>query len=98
MRETIIFLSTAFILTSGAALGQEKATPQQVVQKVQQAAGYLIKKGEAGLTTFKERRSDYVWANTYVFVIDCRRRRSRQTRCSASRTCPYPNSRIRPGK
>ena len=29
MRETVLFLSTAFILTSGAALGQEKATPQQ---------------------------------------------------------------------
>jgi hypothetical protein len=29
MRETILFLSLAFILTSGAALGQEKATPQR---------------------------------------------------------------------
>jgi cytochrome c len=75
MRETVLVLSTAFIFTSGTALGQEKATPQQVVQKVQQAAGYLSKKGEAGLTTFKERRSDYVWANTYVFVIDCQQKK-----------------------
>ena len=76
MRESVLFLSTALILTSGAALGQEKggqekATPQQVVQKVRQAAEYLSKKGESGLATFKQRRSDYVWANTYVFVIDC---------------------------
>jgi hypothetical protein len=75
MRETTLFVSTALILTSGAALGQEKATPEQVVQKVQQAASYLSKKGEAGLTTFKERRSDYVWANTYVFVIDCQQKK-----------------------
>ena len=75
MREMVLFLSTAFIFTSGTALGQEKATPQQVVQKVQQAAGYLSKKGEAGLATFKERRSDYVWANTYVFVIDCQQKK-----------------------
>ena len=75
MRETVLVLSTAFIFISGTALGQEKATPQQVVQKVQQAAGYLSKKGEAGLTTFKERRSEYVWANTYVFVIDCEQKK-----------------------
>jgi len=71
----LVLLSMAFIFTNSTALGQEKATPQQVVQKVQQAAEYLSKKGEAGLATFKERRSDYVWANTYVFVIDCHQRK-----------------------
>ena len=80
MRESVLFLSTALILTSDAALGQEKAgqekaTPQQVVQKVRQAAEYLSKQGEPGLHTFKQRRSDYVWANTYVFVIDCEQRK-----------------------
>jgi hypothetical protein len=75
MRKPVLFLSLAFILSSGTALGQEKATPQQVVQKVQQAAGYLEKHGKTGLATFKERRSDYVWANTYVFVIDVNQRR-----------------------
>jgi len=77
MRETVLLISTALLLTSGAALGQEreKATPQQVVQKVRQAAGYLSKQGEAGLETFKQRRSDYVWANTYVFVIDCEQKK-----------------------
>ena len=75
MRETVLVLTTALLLTGGTALGQEKATPQQVVQKVQQAADYLSKKGEAGLTTFKERRSEYVWANTYVFVIDCQQKK-----------------------
>jgi cytochrome c len=75
MRESVLFLSTALILTSGAALGQEKATPQQVIQKVRQAAEYLSKQGEPGLATFKQRRSDYVWANTYVFVIDCEQKK-----------------------
>jgi len=75
MRESVLFLSTALILTSDAALGQEKATPQQVVQKVRQAAEYLSKQGEPGLATFQQRRSDYVWANTYVFVIDCEQRK-----------------------
>jgi cytochrome c len=75
MREKVLLISTALLLTSGAALGQEKATPQQVVQKVRQAAGYLSKQGEAGLATFKQRRSDFVWANTYVFVIDCEQKK-----------------------
>jgi len=75
MRETVLLISTALLLNSGAALGQEKATPQQVVQKVRQAAGYLSKQGESGLATFKQRRSDYVWANTYVFVIDCEQKK-----------------------
>jgi len=75
MRDTVLFLATSLILTSGAALGQEKATPEQVVQKVRQAAEYLSKQGEPGLATFMQRRSDYVWANTYVFVIDCQQRK-----------------------
>jgi cytochrome c len=75
MRKTIFSLSIVFILTSGAAFGQEKATPQQVIQKVQQAARYLSKHGEAGLETFKQRKSEYVWANTYVFVIDCNQKK-----------------------
>src|SRR5919112_2055177 len=77
MRETVLLISTALLLTSGAALGQEreKATPQQVVQKIRQAAGYLSKQGEAGLATFKQRRSDYVWANAYVFVVDCQQKK-----------------------
>lgn len=51
---------------------QEKAaTPQDVVQKVKQAASYLAKEKDAGLATFKQKQSDYVWADTYVFVSDC---------------------------
>jgi hypothetical protein len=46
-----------------------------MIVKVRQAAGYLNKKGEPGLATFKERRSDYIWANIYVFVIDCEQKK-----------------------
>ncbi|WP_158044908.1 cache domain-containing protein [Skermanella pratensis] len=75
MRSGMFVVAMALILASGTVSGQEKATPQQVVQKVRQAVGYLSQKGEAGLATFKERRSDYVWADTYVFVIDCERKK-----------------------
>ena len=61
---------------------QEKgATPEEVVQKVKQAASYLAKEKEAGLATFKQEQSDYVWADTYVFVADCV-----QKKCAASVT------------
>ncbi|UEM02451.1 cache domain-containing protein [Skermanella rosea] len=75
MWRKVLVVAVALPLSGGPAWGQEKATPQQVVQKVRQAAGYLSQKKEAGLATFKNRRSDYVWANSYVFVIDCEHRK-----------------------
>jgi cytochrome c len=72
MRKANIILAAVLTLSVPAAQAQEKAaTPQEGVQKVKQAASYLAKEKEAGLATFKQRQSDYVWADTYVFAMDC---------------------------
>ena len=72
MRKATIILASVLTLSVPVAGAQEKgATPQDVIQKVKQAASYLAKEKEAGLETFKQKQSDYVWADTYVFVADC---------------------------
>lgn len=53
----------------GVASGQDKATPQEVVAKVKEAAAVLAKAGD--VTQFNQRPSPWIWADTYIFVIDC---------------------------
>jgi len=50
---------------------EETATPQDVIAKVREAAAYLKKNGEAGLTAFKKADSPFVFKDTYVFVYNC---------------------------
>jgi cytochrome c len=57
------------VALSGVALGQEKATPQEVVAKVKEAATILSQTGD--LTQFKQRQGPWVWKDTYIFVEDC---------------------------
>ena len=53
------------------ACGQEKATPQEVIQKVHAAADTLSQSGEAGLAQFNQKEGPWVWKDTYIFVFDC---------------------------
>ena len=61
---------------SGAGAQEKGATPEEVVHKVKQAASYLAQEKEAGLATFKQKQSEYVWADTYVFVFDCAQKKN----------------------
>jgi cytochrome c len=61
---------------ASTAVGQEKATAQDIVSKVQQAADTLGKSatspaGEASLMQFNQKDSPWVFKDTYVFVLDC---------------------------
>jgi cytochrome c len=69
----VLALVTALVVPSSTlqAAGPEQATPQEVVQKVQEAVLYLAEAGEAGLAKFRGKGSDYVWKDTYIFVSDC---------------------------
>jgi len=53
------------------AVAQDKATPQEVVKKVQEAAASLAKSGEPGLAMFNQKAAPWVWKDSYVFVLDC---------------------------
>ncbi len=61
----------AATFTTGAVAQQEGATPEEVVQKVNQAAQDLAQQGEAGLEAFRTEDSEYVWKDSYVVVQDC---------------------------
>jgi signal transduction histidine kinase len=51
---------------------QDRAAPQEVVQRVQQAAEDLAKSGEAGLATFSSKNATSVWKDSYIFVLSCK--------------------------
>ncbi len=51
------------------AVGQDKATAQEVVAKVREAASTLSKTGD--VAQFNQKESPWVWKNTYIFVEDC---------------------------
>ena len=51
------------------AVGQDKATTQEVVAKVKEAASTLSKTGD--VAQFNQKLSPWVWKDTYIFVEDC---------------------------
>ena len=57
--------------TGTARAQQDHATPQEIVQKVQQATQDLAKAGEAGLATFSSKNATSVWKDSYTFVLSC---------------------------
>ncbi len=69
LRITLILIGTAGL--NGALQAQERATPEEVVQKVKDAAKYLSEAGENGLKKFQSKDSEYVWKDTYVVVNNC---------------------------
>ncbi len=77
-RKILIFFSVA-VLVCGllrAASGQEKATPEEIVSKVREAASSLAKSAAtqpraAALEPFDQKQGPWVWKGTYVFVVDC---------------------------
>jgi cytochrome c len=76
-RKMLIVLGVA-VLVGGllrAATGQEKATPEEIVSKVQEAARSLAKSATqpaaTALAPFDQKPGPWVWKDTYVFVVDC---------------------------
>jgi cytochrome c len=57
------------VALSTLAVGQDKATAQEVVAKVREAANTLSKTGD--LAPFNQKQGPWVWKDTYIFVEDC---------------------------
>ena len=51
------------------AVGQDKATAQEVVAKVKEAASTLSNTGD--VAQFNQKQGPWVWKDTYIFVEDC---------------------------
>jgi signal transduction histidine kinase len=56
------------LASSGSAAGG--ASPEEIVEKVQAAAGMVASQGAAGLETLNE-GGEWVWKDTYVFALNC---------------------------
>jgi len=50
---------------------EQKATPQEVMEKVKEAAAFLHTAGEGGLSEFMDSNGGWVWKDTYVWVLKC---------------------------
>ena len=73
MKSSTIFTGVTVALLNVAlctvAVGQDKATAQEVVAKVREAASILSKTGD--VAQFNQKQSPWVWKDTYIFVDDC---------------------------
>ena len=65
----VFALALSVVVLPGGAIGQDKATPQEVVAKVREAASTLSKTRD--LSQFKQKQGPWVWKDTYIFVDDC---------------------------
>ena len=72
MKDSKIFALMAAALVTVAlctvAIGQDHATPQDVVAKVREAASTLSNGGD--LAQFNQKQGPWVWKDTYIFVHD----------------------------
>ncbi|HHC24723.1 MAG TPA: calcium:proton antiporter [Desulfobacterales bacterium] len=60
-----------FISFSNHSLAEDRATPEDIIKKVYEAAAFLSQADESGLETFNEKNGRWVFKDTYVFVFDC---------------------------
>lgn len=70
-RKILGILAAALLIAvlSNIAVAQEKATPKEVVAKVQEAASTISKSGD--VEQFNQKPSPWVWKDTYIFVLNC---------------------------
>ena len=67
----LVALAVALLIAalSSVAVGQEKATAEEVVAKVREAASTLSKTGD--LAQFNQKQGPWVWKDNYIVVHDC---------------------------
>ena len=61
----VILLSAGLLLAS-----QDKASPQELVDKCNEACKLIEAKGEEAFKTINDKNGRFVWKDTYVFVIN----------------------------
>ena len=66
----MVFLLSIFA-HAGSSAKTGMATPQEVYDKVVEAAAFLSKAGKEGLKEFENPQGKFVWKDTYVWVTEC---------------------------
>jgi len=72
----LVIAGLALMFLSRIATAQDKATPQEIITKVQEAASALARSAgtrhaATALEQFDQKQGPWVWKDTYVFVVDC---------------------------
>jgi len=76
-REVLCFVLVAFLAYGYPGVAEEeKASPEEIVSKVQEAANVLAKSlqtepAAAALEQFDQKQRPWVWKDTYIFIVDC---------------------------
>ena len=60
-----------FACVGTARAQQDHTTPEEVVQRVQQAAQDIAKRGQTALATYGSKNDTSVWKDSYVTVVSC---------------------------
>ncbi len=68
-RRMMVCVMVGFVAVN--AWAGEKATPREVIEKVREAADFLVSAGEKGLAEFMDKDGRWVWKDSYVFVLNC---------------------------
>ncbi|MDM8548768.1 cache domain-containing protein [Desulfobacterales bacterium HSG2] len=71
MRFIKLVVLVFFIGVSNNSLAEDKATPEDIMKKVHEAALFLSQAGDPGLKAFNDRNGPWVFKDTYVFVFNC---------------------------
>ena len=64
-------LISIMLLFVSAAYADEDITPDEVIQKCQEASKMLQEKGEAGLSLIQDKNGPFTWKGNYVWVAKC---------------------------
>src|SRR6056297_1497014 len=67
----LLLLSFVFFFVSEAYAEQKKATPREVYEMVVKAANVLQNLGEDALLEFNKKDGEFVWKDSYVWVLNC---------------------------
>jgi signal transduction histidine kinase len=64
-----LMVATLAVTSAPLQAADDRATAQEVIAKVRQAAGELSK--TRNVVQFNARSGPWVWKDTYIFVVDC---------------------------
>lgn len=68
---TVVICLVISLFVGSLSIAGESATPQEVIQKVDEAIKLVSKMGESSFPEFNDPNGKWVWGGTYVFIMKC---------------------------
>ena len=64
----LVLFSLVTVFLSSSAFAMDKATPQEVKAKVEEAVKLIQEKGDAAYPIIRDKNGPFVWKDAYVFI------------------------------